>query len=245
MPRVPGATPGQFGDVVVSPGWVAVVADVRLEDLPEQQLLAVGRLAVIWRPVRRVHHVARRRRRVRRAVAAGEALGELGAGRAAAGARPVVEARRPVRLDAAEPVRRDGVDQRERRDRPVVSGVRGDGRAAGRPAGQVHGPVDVERTHERAGVVGPVAQPARRVDRGELRVAEAAHVRRDDPEAVGRCGEHVLEEAAGREVAVHHHDRDPVCRAGLEVVHPEAIGVGGVRLDARQHRPVSLGSGHA
>ena len=50
IPRVPGATPGQFPRGV-DVARVAVVAGDGLEDLAQQQLLALGRLAVPGAPV--------------------------------------------------------------------------------------------------------------------------------------------------------------------------------------------------
>ena len=103
-----------------------------------------------------------------------------------------------------------------------------DRRAAGRPADEVRRRRDPERVQQRRGVVGPVAQPAGGVDRQRLGVPEPAHVGREQPVARGRDVEEVLEEAAGREVAVQQHDRDPVLGPGLDHV-ASADG----RVDAR------------
>ena len=199
---------------------VEVVADRRLEQLLEQLVLA--RLLVGRRPVRAGHDAARRRRRLGAAVAGGQALDELGADHAAPGAGVVGRARRAVRARAAEAVGRDRVDQRDRGDGVVDREQRGGG-AAGRPAGDVHRAVDAERGQQRVGVVGPVAQAARGVDRLALAVAEAAHVRSDQAVAVGRFD--VREEAAGREVSVQQHDGDPVLGPRLDEVRAQAPGV--------------------
>jgi hypothetical protein len=78
----------------------------------------------------------------------------------------------------------------------------GDRGAAGRPAREVRRRVDAERLEQRAGVVRPVVQAAGRVDGLGLAAPEAAHVGRDQAEALGRAGHEVLVEAPGREVAV-------------------------------------------
>ena len=85
-----------------------------------------------------------------------------------------------------------------------------------------------ERVHQRRGVVGPVAQAARGVDRHVLGVPEPAHVRGDQPVAVRRALEQVLIEAAGGQVAVDQDDRNPVLGPGFDDVHPQAIGVDAV-----------------
>ena len=89
----------------------------------------------------------------------------------------------------------------------------GDRRAAGRPADEVRRRVDAQRAQQRGGVVGPVAQPARGVDRHALGVPEPAHVGREQAVARRRVVEQVLVEAAGREVAVDQDDRDAVLAA--------------------------------
>jgi hypothetical protein len=106
-------------------------------------------------------------------------------------------------------------------------GERHDRRPGRRPADEVGGGLDAERVEQGRRVVRPVREAAGGVEGLGLGVPEAAHVRRDHPEALGDPRHQVLVEAARGEVAVQQHQRNAVRRPGLEVVHPEAVGVGG------------------
>ena len=169
----------------------------------------------------------------RSTVALGDATREVRAARAASGAGVVGAARRPVAPHAAVPVGRDRIDERERGDRTAGRERRDRGAARG-PAGEVHRPGDAEGVEQRGGVVGPVAQAARGVDRHVLGVAEAAHVGRDQAQARRGARHEVLVEAAGREVAVKQDDGHAVGRPRLDPVHAQAFGRGGLRAHAGQ-----------
>jgi hypothetical protein len=166
-------------------------------------------------PVRAVHDVARGAVAVLGTVARRQPGDELRVARAAAGAGEVVEVGRAVERRRAIAVRADRVDQGQTGD-GVLEREGGDRAAARRPADEVGRGGDAECLEQRERVVGPVAQPARGVDRHPLAVPEPAHVRRQQAIARGSVVEQVLEEPAGREVAVDEDDRDAVLRPGLD-----------------------------
>src|ERR1700693_5350208 len=105
----------------------------------------------------------------------GDSLREIGVPGSAAGSRVIGKAGRAVQLDPSESVRGDRVDESQRGYRPVYRVV-GDRRTARGPTDQVHGTPNAESPHQREGVVGPIAQSPRPIDRVWLRVAEAAPV---------------------------------------------------------------------
>jgi len=185
-------------------------------------------------------HVTGRERRVGAAVAGREPLHELRVGRAAAGAGAVRLDQRAVRAaGAAEPVRRDRRDQRERRDPLGRVDDRLHGHAAAEaPADQVD-PVQPELVEQRGDVVRPVPHAAGRVHRDGVGVAEPAQVHRQRP-VRRRQGEHRrLPEQAGGHVAVHEQHRWPVAAPGLQHVLGQPGGRHPAGRDAghqRRHR---------
>ena len=108
---------------------VVGVAEVGLEDLVDQQVLA--RLGEPGRDVERAEHAARRERAVGGGVARPQPRDDLGVDPAAARASAA-----SAEGGGAVAVGRDGVEERQRRHRPVEREPR-DRRAAGRPAHQV------------------------------------------------------------------------------------------------------------
>ena len=187
----------------------------------------------------RQQHLPRGQHAAVAAVLPGQPLHELRVGAAAARARAVRVAQDAVHaLGPAEPERGHRVDQRQRRD-PVRAGpvdqVLQDHAAAHAPADQVHR-VQPERLDRGRQVVRVVPQPAGRVHRLRVGVAEPAQVDRQRPVRLGQRQHGRLPEQRGRHVAVHEQHRRPGPARDRQHRHRQPASRHPLERDAGQQR---------